>query len=211
MQFVPRRALVTTLVIVMLAALAVPAVAGGMRHGDKDGRSVRVATFNASLNRGAEGQLRADLSTPNNAQARQIAQIIQRVRPDVLLINEFDYDPAAVDLFRENYLEVAQNDARPIRYPYAFIDESNTGVLPDVPVDFDNNGSFALPGDGFGFGFFPGQFGMLSCHGSRFRPIGSGRSGRSYGGTCPTRCCPTTRPPPRPATTTPRTSSTCSG
>jgi hypothetical protein len=34
-------------------------------------------------------------------------------------------------------------------------------VLPDGPVDFDNHGTFALPGDGFGFGFFPGQFGML--------------------------------------------------
>ena len=84
------------------------------------------------------------------------------MRPDVLLINEFDFDPAAVDLFRDNYLEVGQRGAEPIDYPYAFIDESNTGVLPDADVDFDNNGDIAtLPGDAFGFGVFPGQFGMV--------------------------------------------------
>ena len=37
---------------------------------------VRFATFNASLNRSFEGQLIADLSTPGNAQARTVAEII---------------------------------------------------------------------------------------------------------------------------------------
>jgi hypothetical protein len=161
MRSVERRVVVITLVVTLLGALAVPVTAGGKHDRDRDRGSLRVATFNASLNRSVEGELRADLSTPDDPQAQRIAEIVQRVHPDVLLINEFDYDPAAVDLFRDNYLEVPQDDARPIRYRYAFIDGSNTGVLPDVPVDFDNNGTFALPGDGFGFGFFPGQFGML--------------------------------------------------
>jgi hypothetical protein len=52
---------------------------------------VRFATFNASLNRDVAGQLVADLSTPDNLQARTVAEIIQRTRPDVLLINEFDF------------------------------------------------------------------------------------------------------------------------
>jgi len=151
------RVFAAALATVLVVAVVVPATATEGRRMD----SVRVATFNASLNRGAEGELRADLSTPDDTQAQRIAEIIQRVRPDVLLINEFDYDPAAVDLFRDNYLEQGQDGADPIAYPYAFIDESNTGVLPDVEVDFDNNGTFALPGDAFGFGFFPGQFGML--------------------------------------------------
>ncbi|MBW3606466.1 MAG: endonuclease/exonuclease/phosphatase family protein [Actinobacteria bacterium] len=150
------------LVGLLVVVLAVPAGATGRRdHRHRRADPLRVATFNASLNRGAEGELRADLSTPDDPQAQRIAEIIQRVRPDVLLLNEFDYDPAAVDLFRDNYLEVGHNGAPPIRYRYAFIDESNTGVLPDVEVDFDNNGAFARPGDAFGFGFFPGQFGML--------------------------------------------------
>ena len=98
--------------VVLLAGLpAASASAGGGR-----GEDVRFATFNASLNRGVAGQLRADLSTPDNAQARVIAETIQRVRPDVLLINEFDYDPLAAALFQDNYLSVGQNGARPIRF-----------------------------------------------------------------------------------------------
>src|SRR5262245_54032349 len=75
------------------------------------GYDVRFATFNASLNRTFAGQLLSDLSTPANAQARTVAEIIQRTRPDVLLINEFDFDPASLGakLFQDNYLSVSQN------------------------------------------------------------------------------------------------------
>ena len=120
---------------------------------------VRFATFNASLNRFNAGDLAADLSTPDNAQARVIAEIIQRTRPDVLLINEFDYNPAAVHLFRDNYLEVAQNGADPIEYPYAFVAPSNTGIPSGY--DLNNDGTVGGPDDAFGFGFFPGQYGMV--------------------------------------------------
>jgi hypothetical protein len=121
--------------------------------------TVRFATFNASLNRGVAGQLVTDLSTPDNAQAREVAEVIQRNRPDVLLINEFDYAPAAADLFRDNYLERGQNGARPIDYPYAFIAPSNTGVL--TGFDLDRNGSTNTGNDAHGFGLFEGQYGML--------------------------------------------------
>ena len=84
--------------------------------------TTRFATFNASLNRSSAGQALADLSAPGNAQAAAVAEIIQRVRPDVLLINEFDYyaptaehpDGPLVDAFRDNYLEMAHNGAAPI-------------------------------------------------------------------------------------------------
>jgi endonuclease/exonuclease/phosphatase family protein len=120
---------------------------------------VRFATFNASLNRGAAGQLVADLSTPDNAQAREVAEVVQRNRPDVLLINEFDYAPAAVDLFRDNYLERGQNGARAIDYPYAFIAPSNTGVA--TGFDLDRDGTTTTGNDAHGFGLFEGQYGML--------------------------------------------------
>jgi hypothetical protein len=122
---------------------------------------VRFATFNASLNRNVEGQLVSDLSTPANAQARAAAEIIQRANPDVLLINEFDFDAAgqAADLFRSNYLEVPQNGATPVHYPYYFQAPSNTGVPSGF--DLDNSGGVGGPNDAFGFGFFPGQFGMI--------------------------------------------------
>ena len=45
--------------------------------------AARFSTFNASLNRFTEGELVADLSTPDDAQAAAVAEIIQRVRPDV--------------------------------------------------------------------------------------------------------------------------------
>jgi endonuclease/exonuclease/phosphatase family metal-dependent hydrolase len=126
--------------------------------------SVRFATFNASLNRANAGDLRAHLSDPSAdtvfvRQAKNVAEVVQRVRPDVLLINEFDFDPVARDLFRDNFLAVSQNGAAPIDYPYSFIAPSNTGVPSGH--DLDNNGSVGGPNDAFGFGFFEGQFGMV--------------------------------------------------
>ncbi len=124
------------------------------------GSTVRFATFNASLNRNVTGQLIGDLSTPANAQAATVAEIIQRMRPDVLLINEFDFDAAgtALRLFQDNYLSVPHNGAAAIEYPHRFTAESNTGIPSGF--DLNNNGAIAGPDDAFGFGFFPGQFGM---------------------------------------------------
>jgi len=136
------------------------AAAGGGATGDHDGRRARFATFNASLNRAAEGQLIADLSTPGNIQAQNAAETIQRVRPDVLLINEFDFDAQgeAARLFQRNYLSVGHNGAAPIHYPFRFVAPSNTGIPSGF--DLDNNGLVGGPNDAFGFGAYPGQFGM---------------------------------------------------
>ena len=142
--------------IALLVPLAGPAQAD---RSQSDHDTVRFSTFNASLNRNVAGQLRTDLSTPGNAQAATVAEIIQRVRPEVLLINEFDFDPTAADLFRTNYLEVSQSGAEPIRYDHLFIAPSNTGIPSGF--DLNNNGVIGGPDDAFGFGFFPGQFGML--------------------------------------------------
>jgi hypothetical protein len=121
---------------------------------------VRFATFNASLNRATEGELVADLSSPDDTQAQAVAEIIQRTRPDVVVINEFDFDAAgdAADLFQDNYLSVSQNGAAPIDYPHSFVAPSNTGISSGF--DLNNDGTIGGPDDAFGFGFFPGQFGM---------------------------------------------------
>jgi hypothetical protein len=149
----------------LLAAIAVlafaPVAATAPQHKPSD---VRFATFNLSLNRGAAGQLVDHLSHPEvddvfRRQARNNAEVIQRARPDVLLINEFDFAPEAVDLFRDNFLEVSQNGATPIHYPYAFIAPSNTGIPSGK--DLFNDGTVGGPNDAFGFGAFPGQFGMV--------------------------------------------------
>lgn len=155
-----RRLLVPALALAAGVLAAPAAQAGPAKHGDRPD-PVRFATFNASLNRDAAGQLVTDLSTPNNPQAREVAEVIQRNRPDVLLINEFDYvsDNVAADLFRRNYLERGQHGARPIDYPYAFVAPSNTGV----PTGFDLNrdGRTDTGDDAHGFGLFEGQYGML--------------------------------------------------
>jgi hypothetical protein len=152
---VPRSAIAVISSLILLALLAaVPA--GALAKPE----TVRFATFNASLNRNFEGQLVSDLSTPDNQQARTVAEIIQRTRPDVLLINEFDFveNGVAAELFQDNYLSVGQMGADPIEYPYYFVAPSNTGIPSGF--DLNNNGVIGGPDDAFGFGFFPGQFGM---------------------------------------------------
>lgn len=159
-------ALTSLAVVAALAALAAPlgatptaSATSAAARAAGPAAPVRFATFNASLNRAVEGELVADLSTPDDQQARNVAETIQRVAPDVVLINEFDYAPAAVDLFRDNYLEVSQNGADPVEYPYAFIAPSNTGVPSGF--DLNNNGQVSGGDDAFGFGLFPGQYGMV--------------------------------------------------
>ena len=140
------------------------------------GHDVRFATFNVSLNRTAEGELVANLAEPYDGsdpfapgasnetlrrwQAANVAEVIQLQRPDVLLLNEFDYDAAgtAIDSFRTNYLAVSQNGAEPIDYPYVFVAPSNTGIPSGF--DLNNDGTIGGGDDAFGFGAYPGQYGM---------------------------------------------------
>ena len=149
--------------VLLLMALIVPTALAEDPKGAPT--PVRFATFNASLNRFNAGDLISDLSTPGNVQAATVAEIIQRTRPEVLLINEFDYDDQGgsndslvAQLFQENYLSVSQNGADPIDYPYRFVAPSNTGIPSGF--DLDNFGGVGGPNDAFGFGFFPGQYGM---------------------------------------------------
>ncbi|MFD6178920.1 MULTISPECIES: endonuclease/exonuclease/phosphatase family protein [unclassified Isoptericola] len=149
-----------------LAVTPLAASAGGTGHGHgggggNGGTPLRVATYNLSLNRATEGELQADLSTGDDAQARTVAEVIQRADPDVVLLNEFDYDAAhaSVDLFRENYLEVPQGGADPVRYRYAYTAPSNTGVASGF--DLNNDGRVGGGDDAFGFGEFEGQYGMV--------------------------------------------------
>ncbi|MFZ0013820.1 MAG: endonuclease/exonuclease/phosphatase family protein [Acidimicrobiia bacterium] len=155
-------------IVAMLMAMIAAALPAAARSGNSD-HNVRFATFNASLNRANDGQLIDDLSTPANTQARNVAEVIQRTRPDVLLINEFDYDDGnvAVDLFQANYLSVGQNGAEVIEYPYRMGFPSNTGALSGFDLNHDGItadagaiGTADYANDSWGFGSFPGQFGF---------------------------------------------------
>jgi len=147
-------------IIPIAVALLLVALFPGGASAERGLDVVRFATFNASLNRNNAGDLGAELAAPGSAQPDTIAEIIQRARPDVLLINEFDYDPAALADFQANYLSVPHGDAEPIEYLYTYIAPSNTGIYSGF--DYDNSGAAGdfVPNDSYGFGFFPGQYGM---------------------------------------------------
>ena len=146
--------------LIAAVAAALVLVPTALADGGK-GSDARFATFNASLNRNFAGQLIIDLSTPANQQAKNVAETIQRIQPDVVLINEFDYDAngTALRLFQDNYLSISQNGAAPIRYGFRFAAESNTGIPTGLDVD-NSGGAPGGPNDAYGFGFYPGQFGM---------------------------------------------------
>ena len=125
----------------------------------KPENSVRFATYNVALNRDALGQLSKELEKGSSKKAQAIAEVIQRVRPDVLLINEIDYDDGkSVKLFAEKYLTVGQNDNEPLKYKHHYFAPVNTGV--DSGMDLDGNKKLGQASDAFGFGQFPGKYGM---------------------------------------------------
>ena len=140
-----------TMVMELSTALSASAVKG----------LARFASFNISFHRRQAGQLVQDLRTGDSSQAKKIAEIIQRIRPDVLLLNEFDYhaQKEAVKLFITNYLTVSHNSQKPINYPYCFLAPVNTGEPSGH--DLDRDGTSSGSADAFGYGHFPGQYGML--------------------------------------------------
>jgi hypothetical protein len=161
-----RQAAAWAAVVLGCGAMAAPPAWAGGGHAKSD-RTVRFATFNASVNRNAAGQLITDLSTGADPQLRNVAEIVQRVRPDVLLVNEFDFypDEQAARLFQRNYLSVSQHGAKPIEFPYRFVKPSNTGIASGKDLDNDGQvvttpGTGAYGNDSFGFGEFPGKFGL---------------------------------------------------
>src|SRR5262245_11957642 len=114
---------------IFLAFLVVLGV-GSNRQAGAEEAGVRVATYNSSLFRDHDGELIRDLHGGKNEQARHIAEVIQRVRPEIMLVNEFDYDAEgkAAESFIKEYLAVGQNGCEPIEFPFHFIGPVNTGV-----------------------------------------------------------------------------------
>jgi hypothetical protein len=133
--------------------------------------TVRIAIFNVSMeasNYIAQDQplkgneLSKHLQAGNHPQIKNIAEIIQRVRPDIILLNEFDYSQKSsqdIKWFIERYLKISQSNNPSIDYPYFFAGPVNTGV--DSGLDLDRDGlASGIRGDAFGFGLFPGHYGM---------------------------------------------------
>jgi len=156
---------------IALSACAPTSPSGGSADSTQSAPAptLRVATYNTSLYDDAAGGLIARLENGDD-DARRIAAVIQHVRPDIVLLNEFDYDEGlrAAELFQRDYLEVGQHGQSPIRYEHRYSAPVNTGEPSGL--DLDNDGKTDGPGDAWGFGRHPGQYGMLVL--SRF-PIDS--------------------------------------
>ena len=133
--------------------------------------ALKIATFNVSMDAtnylpehkiGTGAELITALKI-NHQQIKNIAEIIQRTRPDIILLNEFDYieDPKqGVELFLKEYLSKSQQATLPIDYPYYFFAPVNTGI--STPFDLNNDGkTTGNLADAQGFGHFPGHFGMM--------------------------------------------------
>ncbi len=76
-----------------------------------------------------------------------MAEVIQTIRPDVLLLNEVDSRPGGESAHRlcAEYLQVSQNGRSPILYPFVFTAPVNTGVPSGQ--DLDGNGKVSGSGD----------------------------------------------------------------
>ena len=149
--------LILTLIIASLISIHAPA----QDYLKKGNDIVRIATFNVAMNRRNAGDLATELESGNSDQAKKIAAIIQMVRPDVLLLNEFDWDADSKGLaaFREKYLGKNQHGGKAIDYKFEYTSRVNTG-LPSGK-DLNGNKKNGEPNDAFGFGFFEGQYAMV--------------------------------------------------
>ena len=119
--------------------------------------TLRVASWNASLSRNGPGQLLNDLRKGEHPQIENVVAILTHIRPDIVLINEFDYDARheAALLFADA-LRAADE---PLDYPHIFTSPPNTGQLSGF--DLNGDGKTSTAEDAFGWGKFPGQYGML--------------------------------------------------
>ncbi|MEH8016393.1 endonuclease/exonuclease/phosphatase family protein [Rheinheimera muenzenbergensis] len=139
---------------------------------DMHATELTFATFNVSMEaqnylphgEAGDGTVLAELlKTDSQPQIKNIAHIIQLVRPDVLLLNEFDYiaNPEhGIKAFIRNYLNKAQGNALAIDYPYFYYNTVNTGQPSGFDLDNDGKAS-GIGADAWGYGFYPGQYGMV--------------------------------------------------
>ncbi len=124
-------------------------------------RTVRIATFNIfELSCAKIEAVDANGRRGEHAQVRKAATILRHVQPDIVLINEIDYspDPDCAKRFSELYLENPRDSLAPLVLPHRVYLPVNTGVPSGF--DLNNNGRTDDPEDAFGFGRYPGQYGM---------------------------------------------------
>ena len=128
---------------------------------EKSEKVLRIATFNVALSAQQPNGLKHRLRSTSDFQLQNIAAILQKIRPSIVLLNEFDFDESgeSVGLLQSNYLQRPQHELKPISYPYVYVSPSNTGIPSGF--DLDRDGKLDSPGDALGFGNFPGQYAFV--------------------------------------------------
>lgn len=159
--------------LLLLVACHHPPVDRGASEPGPRMQRVRVATWNVSMYRTAQGELASDLANGDDPQALLVAKVLAEVRPDVLLLNELDHDPRAVDLLADRYLAPAG-----LKLRYRLSPAVNTGEPSGLDLNGDGTtsappGSREAAGDCWGYGVYPGQYGLAVL--SRF-PLGEART-----------------------------------
>ncbi len=125
----------------------------GAVNTERSADSIRVATYNTHLARGEAGKLATELRD-GSAQVDAVIRIIAEVDPDILLVNELDFDEGreAMGLFIERLSDAG------VDYSYSFVAPVNTGR--PTGLDLTGDGKDYGPENAQGWGVFEGQFGM---------------------------------------------------
>ncbi len=135
-------------------------------------KTVRIAVFNI---RELSTEALEDVDEAGGGQAENVsaaAEIVGRIRPDVLVIQEIDHDYRYPDdlalngrRLRDAYLQTATGD---LGFPYLYAAPCNTGIASGH--DLNNDGRIATADDiggreygedCYGFGTYPGQYSMV--------------------------------------------------
>jgi hypothetical protein len=122
----------------------------GPAHAD----TVRIATYNAELKRDGPGLLLRDILRGDDPQVSAVVQVIASVQPDILVLQNVDYD---MELRALHALQAALADAG-AHYGTVFARRPNTGRT--TGLDMDGDGRWGEPEDTHGFAAFAGQGGM---------------------------------------------------
>ncbi|MCP4200611.1 MAG: endonuclease/exonuclease/phosphatase family protein [bacterium] len=165
----------TALVLLVLSAACTNAPPPGGPTPDRrsgEPTRVRVALFNIrELKTDKIYDVDAD-GRGRDPQALAAAEIIQRIRPDILVLNEIDHDYRAsaegldwsARRFRDAYLA---GGSEPLELTYSYAAPNNTGLLSGLDLDGDGHaatdadrGGRTHGNDSWGYGTYPGEYSM---------------------------------------------------
>ncbi len=138
----------------MRAAVALGLTGGGL-SAPLAAETVRIATWNAALDRTGPGLLAKAILSDDDPQVLAALRVLAALDADVILLTSVDYDRglAAAGLLADRLSLLGA------AYPHRFALRPNTGM--QTGLDLDGNGRAADPADAQGWGLFSGQGGML--------------------------------------------------